>query len=72
MITKEPKVGSAVARVKPIGVKLRKSATRAVIAKLNPMEKVNLSIVSSATALGNNVSVRQYPGRKATRTNPKM
>ena len=70
-ITREPNAGSAVARVKPIGVKLRKSPTRAVIAKLKAMEKVNLSIMSSVTPLGNNVSVRQYPGRKATRTNPK-
>lgn len=55
----EPKVGSAVARVKPKEVKLKKSATKAVIAKLNPMEKVNLSIMSIASSLGNNVSVRQ-------------
>ena len=71
MITIEPKAGSAVANVKPIGVKLRNNPTRAVMAKLNPMEKVILSIVSSASAFGNNVSVKQYPGRKATRTNPK-
>ena len=58
-ITREPKAGSAVARVKLSGVKLKKSPTRAVMAKLNPMEKVSLSITSSASSLGNNVSVRQ-------------
>ena len=58
-ITREPKAGSAVVRVKPMGVKLKKSPTRAVTAKLNPMEKVNLSITSSVSSLGNNVSVRQ-------------
>ena len=58
-ITREPKAGSAVVRVKLSGVKLKKSPTRAVTAKLSPMEKVNLSITSSASSLGNNVSVRQ-------------
>jgi hypothetical protein len=52
-------VGSVVARVNPKIVKLKKSATRAVMAKLNPMEKVNRSIMSIASSLGNNVSVRQ-------------
>ena len=68
----EPKAGSDVFRVKPIGVKLKNSPTRAVMAKLNPMEKVNLSIMSNVVSLGNSVSVRQYPGRKAMRTNPKI
>ena len=58
-ITREPKDGSVVARVKPNGVKLRKSPIRAVTAKLNPMEKVSLSITSSVCSLGNSVSVRQ-------------
>ena len=58
-ITREPKAGSAVPRVKLSEEKLRKSPTRAVTAKLNPMEKVNLSIISSASSLGNSVSVRQ-------------
>ena len=71
-MTKEPNAGSAVGRVKPMGVKLRKSPTRAVMAKLNPMEKVILSIMSSVVSLGNRVSVRQYPGRKATSTNANM
>lgn len=58
-ITREPKAGSAVARVKLSEVKLKKSPTKAVTAKLNPMEKVNLSITSSESSLGNSVSVRQ-------------
>ena len=58
-ITREPKAGSAVAKVKLSEEKLRKSPTRAVTAKLNPMEKVALSIMSSASSLGNSVSVRQ-------------
>ena len=58
-ITRKPKAGSAVARVKLREVKLKKKPTKAVIAKLNPIEKVNLSIMSSASSLGNNVSVRQ-------------
>ncbi len=72
IITREPKAGSDVVRVKPMGVKLKKRPTRAVMAKLNPMEKVNLSITSRASSLGNNVSVRQYPGKKATRTKANM
>jgi hypothetical protein len=72
IITREPKAGSDVVRVKPMGVKLKKRPTRAVMAKLNPMEKVNLSITSKASSLGNNVSVRQYPGKKATRTKANM
>jgi hypothetical protein len=58
-ITREPKAGSAVAKVKLIGVKLRKSPTRAVTAKLNPIEKVSLSITSNESSLGNKVSVRK-------------
>ena len=58
-ITREPKAGSAVARVNLSGVKLKKSPTSAVTAKLNPIEKASLSIRSSASSLGNNVSVRQ-------------
>ena len=71
-IIRESKAGRAVARVKPNGVKLKKNATRAVTAKLNPMEKVTLSITSIAFSLGKSVSVRQYPGKKATRTKAKM
>jgi hypothetical protein len=55
----EPKAGSAVARVNLNRLKLKKSPTRAVTAKLNPIEKVSLSIMSSESVLGNNVSVRQ-------------
>jgi len=58
-MTTEPRAGSAVGKVKPIGVKLRKSPTMAVMAKLNPMEKVILSIMTSAVSLGKSVSVRQ-------------
>ena len=58
-ITTEPNAGSTVGKVKPMGVKLRNNPTRAVTAKLNPMEKVILSIMSSAASLGNRVSVRQ-------------
>ena len=43
----------------PNGVKLKKRPTNAVTAKLNPMEKVNLSISSSAFFSGNRDSVRQ-------------
>lgn len=65
-------MGSDVASVKPIGVKLRKSPTKAVMAKLNPIEKATLSIMSSAVSVGNSASVRQYPGKKATRMKAKM
>lgn len=58
-ITTEPKTGNTVLRVKPKGVKLRNSPTRAVTAKLNPIEKVSLSITSNTSSLGNSVSVRQ-------------
>ncbi len=57
--TRKPKVGRAVPRVNLGGVKLKKSPTRAVIAKLNPIEKVSLSIISTEFSRGNNVSVRQ-------------
>ena len=72
IITKEPKVGRVVPKVKPIDVKLKKRPIRAVIAKLNPIEKVILSIISSDVSLGNKDSVKQYPGRKAIRTNPRV
>jgi hypothetical protein len=58
-ITREPKAESAVVRVKPKGVKLKKSATKAVTAKLNPMEKVNRSIMSITSSLGKSASFRQ-------------
>jgi len=58
-MTMEPRVRSAVVRVKPNGVKLKKRPTSAVTAKLNPMEKVNLSISSIEFFLGNRVSVKQ-------------
>lgn len=70
-ITSEPKVGSAVARVNLNGEKLRNSPTRAVMAKLNPMENAALSIISICSSRGNMVCVRQYPGRTATRMNAK-
>lgn len=63
------KVRSSVAKVKPNGVRLRKRPTSAVTAKLNPIDKVNLSISSKVFLLGNRVSVRQYPGRKTAKTN---
>ena len=53
------RVGSDVVRVKPIAVKLRKRAVSAVMAKLNPMEKVSRSIISIVVFLGNKTSVRQ-------------
>ena len=71
-ITSEPKAGSAVVRVNPNGEKLRNSPTRAVMAKLNPMEKAALSIISICSSRGNIVWVRQYPGKTATRMNAKM
>ena len=58
-ITAEPRVGSAVFRLSLGGVKLRKSPTRAVAAKLSPIEKVTLSIMSIDSVFGNSVSVRQ-------------
>ena len=58
-MTMEPRVRSAVVRVKPNGVKLKKRPTSAVTAKLNPTEKVNLSISSSEFFLGNKVSTKQ-------------
>ena len=57
--TRDPKDRSAVVRVKPMDVKLKNSPIRAVIAKLNPMEKVILSIMSSEDSFGNSVSVTQ-------------
>lgn len=70
--TTEPKAGRAVPKVNLKGVKLRKSPTRAVTAKLKPIEKVTRSIMSKESSRGNSVSVRQYPGRKATRMKAKM
>ena len=58
-ITTKPNAGRAVPRVNLGGVKLKKSPTRAVTAKLNPIEKVSLSITSKDSSIGNNVSVRQ-------------
>ena len=59
IMTKEPRDGSIVASLNPNGVKLKISPVRAVMAKLNPMEKVTLSMKSNALFSGNNVSVRQ-------------
>ena len=70
-ITIEPKTESVVAKVRPMDEKFKKSPIRAVIAKLNPMEKWILSIMSRVTFLGNSVSVKQYPGRRAERIKPK-
>ena len=58
-ITIPPKDGSAVDNFNPKGVKLRKSPTRAVMAKLNPIEKVILSIKSNVCFLGKSASVKQ-------------
>lgn len=54
-----PEAGSAVARVKPKDAKLKKNPTKAVTTKLNPMEKVTLSIISIASFRGNSASLRQ-------------
>ena len=51
--------GRAVDNVSPKGVKLSNRPVNAVTAKLNPIEKVILSIASSVVRLGNRVSVRQ-------------
>ncbi len=61
-----PRAEIAVGKVKRSGVKPRNRATSAVTAKLNPIDRVNRSIVSNVSFLGNRVSVRQYPGRNAT------
>ena len=58
-ITTEPKAGRAVPRVSFGGVKLKKSPTIAVTAKLRPIEKVILSIMSKEFSFGNSVSVKQ-------------
>jgi len=58
-MTMEPRARSAVVRVKPNGAKLKKRPTSAVTAKLNPTDKVNLSISSIEFFPGNRVSVKQ-------------
>ena len=59
IITSNPRVGSAVPKVNLNEEKLRKRPTKAVRAKLNPIEKTILSIISNDILLGNNASVKQ-------------
>ena len=72
IITNDPKVGSAVLRVNPNEEKLKKRPTKAVIAKLSPIEKAIRSTISNEIFFGNSVSVKQKPGKKATRIKEKM
>jgi hypothetical protein len=58
-MTRRPRAERAVAKVKPIGVKLRKRPTSAVTAKLSPTDRVIRSIVSKASLFGKRVSVKQ-------------
>ena len=58
-------------KVNPIELKLRNNPIRVVMAKLSPIENVILSISSRVVCFGKRVFVKQYPGKKATRTKAK-